>query len=327
MKILVTGASGFVGTWVTKKLLDRGHDVRVLSRTGRAEFEYDTSKLEIVRGDVSDYASLLKATENIHSIFHLAGVVGYSRAARQDMVKTNVVGTQNVIEACAKSKCQRLVHMSSVVAVGASFDGQKPLNEESAYNIHHLDLGYFETKHEAEKLVRAAVQAGQIDAVMLNPSTIYGPGDAKKGSRNTQVKVARGKFPFYTSGGVNIIHIDDAVDALYRAWEVGRSGERYILCGENITIKELFMTIANAAGVSAPKIYLPNAVVLGIGKVGDWLEKNGRKGPINTENAWASILYHWFDNAKAKRELGLKTRPAADAILSSVNWMKNNGIL
>lgn len=327
MKILVTGATGFVGTWVTKKLLDQGHEIRVLSRDGQAEFPFDSTNIEVSYGDISDLQSVLLATKNIHSVFHLAGVVGYSRAARNDMQKTNVEGTKNIIEACIKSNCTRLVHMSSVVAIGANFNDGPPMNEDSAFNLHHLDLGYFETKHAGEKFVLEAVQENKIDAVILNPSTIYGPGDAKKGSRSTQVKVARGQFPFYTSGGVNIIHIEDAVEAIYRAWQVGRSGERYILAGENIRIRQLFQYIATAAQVNPPKIYLPNSVVLGLGHIGDWLEKIGKKGPINTENAWASILFHWFDNSKAKRELNLKTRPAFDAISDSVNWMKQNGIL
>lgn len=327
MKILVTGGTGFVGSWVTKKILDQGHDVRILSQTGQAKFEFDSTNIEICRGDVSDLKSLLRASEGAHSIFHLAGVVGYSRAARNEMHKVNVLGTQNIIEACAKSKCTRLVHISSVVAVGANFNDGPPLNENSEFNLHHLNLGYFETKLEGEKHVLEAVRQGKIDAVVLNPSTIYGPGDAKKGSRSTQLKVARGQFPFYTSGGVNVIHIEDAVAAIYRAWEVGRSGERYILSGENIRIRQLFAYIAAAAGVTPPKIYLPNSVVLGIGRIGDWLEKMGGKGPINTENAWASILFHWFDSSKAQLELDLKIRPAVQAINQSVTWMKQNGIL
>jgi dihydroflavonol-4-reductase len=327
MKMLVTGATGFVGSWLTKKLLDLGHDVRILSRSGRADFPFDSSKIEVIRGEISDIESLNRATQNIHSVFHLAGVVGYSRAMRQQMYETNVVGTKNIINSCQKSSCKRLVHMSSVVAVGASFDGKRPLNEDSPFNLHHLDLGYFETKLEAENLVREAVKSGRLDVVILNPSTIYGPGDAKKGSRSTQIKVARGNFPFYTSGGVSVIHIEDLVSAVYRAWEVGRTGERYILSGENITIQQLFEIIAKEAGVNAPKVYLPNSIVLSIGKIGDILEKFNKRGPINTENGWASILYHWFDNSKAQRELNFKPRPAQAAISDSVRWMKENKVI
>src|SRR5690606_17288303 len=128
------------------------------------------------------------------------------------------------------------------------------------------NLGYFETKRKAEIIVRSAAEKKELDAVILNPSTIYGAGDAKKGSRRTQLKVAQGRLPFYTSGGVSIIAVKDVVDATYQAWQTGKSGERYILSGENITIKNLFTLIAGAANVKPPSIYLPDPVVFALGK-------------------------------------------------------------
>lgn len=141
------------------------------------------------------------------------------------------------------------------------------------------------------------------------------------------MKVARGSFPFYTSGGVSIIAIEDIVTSILAAWEKGRTGERYILSGENITIKTLFEIIAAEAGVKPPRIYLPNPIVHALGKLGDALESIGKKGPINTENAWTSTLFHWFDSSKAQRELGLKPRPAQQAIAASVQWMKDNHVI
>jgi dihydroflavonol-4-reductase len=326
VKMLITGATGFVGSWLTKKLLDLGHEVRVISRSGEVNFSFPHDKLEVLKGDIGDLGSLVRATENIHTVFHLAGVVGYSRAIRQQMHQTNVLGTANILEAFKQSNCSRFLHMSSVVAIGASIDGRNVLNEESPFNLHQYDLGYFETKKAAEDLVKHAVLEG-VDAVIVNPSTIYGAGDATKGSRSTQIKVARGKFPFYSSGGVNVIHIDDLVEGVYKAWKMGRTGERYILAGDNLRIKDLFEMIATAAHVQPPKYFLPDSVILAIGKIGDALENFNKKGPLNSENARASIMYHWFDNAKARTELGLQARPAKEAIQDSVVWMKQNGII
>ncbi|MGZ3723480.1 MAG: dihydroflavonol 4-reductase, partial [Bdellovibrionales bacterium] len=140
-------------------------------------------------------------------------------------------------------------------------------------------------------------------------------------------KVAQGKFPFYTSGGVSIVSVHDIVAAVLKGREVGKNGERYILSGENITIKKLFTEIADLAGVKPPSIHLPNLVVRGLGKIGDALEAIGKKGPINTENAWTSTLFHWFDHTKATRELGFNPRPAREALGESVEWMKQNGYL
>lgn len=328
MKVLVTGATGFVGSWLVKKLISMDHEVHILRRkesdvTGIAD-------LPLVHhlGDVTDTESLNDSCKQVEVIFHLAGVVGYSRSMRDIMEKVNVGGTTNVVEASQKNpNIKRLVYMSSVVAIGASFDGSSPLNENSEYNLAHLDLGYFQTKHKAEQIVKQACDNDSIDAVILNPSTIYGPGDAKKGSRKTQIKVAQGKMPFYTSGGVNVIYIDDLVEAAYKAFERGRTGERYILGGENITIKKLFECIAEAANTSVPKVSLPNTLVQLMGKVGDILEMFDKKGPINSENAWAATLFHWFDSTKAQSELDLKITPAEHSIATSVHWMKENKII
>ena len=121
--------------------------------------------------------------------------------------------------------------------------------------------------------------------------------------------------------------VHDVVAAILRARETGRNGERYILAGENITIQDLFQRIAKIAGVKPPAIYLPNPIVRALGKVGDIMESVGKKGPINTENAWTSTLFHWFDHAKAARELGFKPRPADEPLRESVEWMRENGYL
>ncbi len=326
MAVLVTGASGFVGTWLVRKLVERGDEVHVLHRK--------TSSLDGLQGlnyvsrigDVTELKSLQEACLDVDTVFHLAGVIGYSRAARPMMDEVNIGGTQNVIRAIQNERAPKLVYMSSVVAVGASFDGQ-PLNEDSPYNIGHLNLGYFETKRIAEELVIKACKDKLIQATIVNPSTIYGAGDAQKGSRKTQLKVARGSLPFFTSGGVSIVSVHDVIDAILVAQQKGRQGERYILSGENISIQELFRKIAQFAGVQPPKIFLPNPVVHGLGWIGDRLESIGKKGPLNSENAWTAILFHWFEHQKATRELGFNPRPADEALRESVEWMKGKGLL
>lgn len=313
---------------MAKKLLDAGHDVHVLLRgSSSSKMELENLPVQVRLGDITREDSLLDAFREMDSVFHLAGHVGYSRAERQLMELVNVQGTANVVEACIKTNVRRLVHMSSVVAVGAAFYGEKPLNEDSPYTIGHLDLGYFETKRKAEMLVKEASASGRLDAVILNPSTIYGAGDARKGSRKTQLKVARGQLPFYTSGGVSIVAVEDVVEATYTAWQRGKNGERYILSGENLLIKDLFQMIAEEADVKPPPIYLPNPVVMGLGRIGDWLESIGKKGPLNSENAWTATLFHWFDSTKAQKELGLRPRPARECIAASVRWSKENGLI
>ena len=326
MKVLVTGATGFLGGWLVKRLLAEGHDVRIIKRASSSLEELEGLKLDIVPGDVTDSGSLLNACRGVDTVFHLAGLIGYSRLQREAMHNINVVGTKNVIEASRACDVRKLVYLSSVVAIGASFD-KVPLNETSPYNIAHLQLGYFDTKHEAEALIRTAVLEGHVDAVMINPSTIYGPADAKKGSRSVQLKVARGKFPLYPPGGVSIVSVDDVIDAVMAVWVRGKPANRYIISGENLLLKDVFDQIAAIAGVKPPAIPLPRTAIFALGAVGDVLEKFGKKGPVNSETAWTSTLYHWFDNSKAQSELGLKMKPASYALEQSVRWMKDSKLI
>ena len=327
MKVLVTGANGFLGSWVTRALVNDGHDVYALVRPKSDISELDGVNCKYLYGDVTDIRSLLEAFKGMEAVFHLAGVIAYKKSERALMDKVNVQGTANVVAVCREHKVKRLVYLSSVVAVGAGFSEQEILNEQSEYNISDLNLGYFETKHEAEKIVKTACDKSEIDAVILNPSTIYGAGDAKKGSRKMQLKVAQGKLKFYTSGGVNVVAVEDVVQGILSAWKNGRKGERYILAGENILIKDLFALIAAEAGVKPPSQLMPDSVLHIVGTIGDFMELCGLKGPLSRENAYTATMYHWFDSSKAQKELGFKPRSAKEAIHNSVQWVKDHGLL
>ncbi|MGZ3770652.1 MAG: NAD-dependent epimerase/dehydratase family protein [Bdellovibrio sp.] len=327
MKVLVTGANGFLGSWVTKALVAEGHEVYALVRAKSDISELSGVACKYVHGDVTDVHSLLNAFKDMDTVFHLAGVIAYKKSQRSLMDKVNVQGTANVVNVCREYKTRRLVYLSSVVAIGGSFNPKQILNEDSEYNISDLNLGYFETKFQAEKIVKKACEKGEINAVILNPTTIYGSGDAKKGSRKMQLKVAQGKMKFYTSGGVNVVAVEDVVQGILSAWKNGRSCQRYILSGENILIKDLFAMIAEEAGVKPPSHLIPSPLLHTMGAVGDFMESVGLKGSLSRENAYTATMYHYFDSSKAQRELGFKPRPAKEAIHNSVQWMKDHGLL
>ncbi len=325
--VLVTGANGFLGAWIVRSLLSQGHLVRVLVREKSDLSDLAGLTFEKSIGDVTDYDSVFKALEGIKTVFHLAGVIGYQKWQRPLMEQVNIGGTKNILRACKEHQIKDLVYLSSVVAIGAGFHPDQILTETSPYNISHLHLGYFDTKHEAEKLVIQSHEQGDIEAIILNPSTMYGAGDSKKGSRKTQLKVARGQFPFYTHGGVNVIAVEDAIAGIMTAWKGRHGGERFILSGENLLIKDLFTMIAREAGAKPPTIGIPNFVVFGLGHWGDLKHSLGLSASLSVENAWSSTLYHYFDNSKAKRILGLSPRPAKLAISASVAWIKARGLL
>lgn len=325
--VVVTGANGFLGSWVTRALLAEGHQVKILVRKTSDLTELEGVKVEKLYGDVTDANSVQEAFKGAESVFHLAGLIAYKRRDREPMERVNVTGTQNVVDACLDQGVRRLVHLSSVAAVGAGFTKDQILNESSSYNLGHLNLGYFETKRKSEEIVVNAFKQRGLDSVILNPSTVYGEGDARKGSRKAQIKVAQGKLKLVPPGGVSIIAVEDAVQGILSGWRKGRSGERYILSGENLLIKDAFAIIAKIAGQPAPNWQIPASLVRFIGKLDDVLALVGLEGPVSDEAAWAATLYHWYDHSKAKKELDFNPRPAEYALKKSVGWMKSNKII
>ncbi|MCC6137095.1 MAG: NAD-dependent epimerase/dehydratase family protein [Bdellovibrionaceae bacterium] len=324
-KALITGATGFIGKHLAKTLCSQGVSVTALVRNPKSCDDLLKMGAQLASGDVTDSLSLLNAIEGKDIVYHLAGQIAYKASERAGMEKVNVSGTQKVMDACITHNTPNVIHMSSVVAIGASFD-KTILDENSSYNIAHLNLGYFQTKHDAELIAKTAHTHNGLNVFILNPSTVYGPGDATKGSRSVQRKVAAGKFPFYTPGGVNVVHVDDVLYCLQNVHKRGKPGERYIVGGENLTIQEVFTIIARVAGVDAPKLCLPKAALKMLGWLGDTvLEPLGIKGPLSSETAHTSSMFHWFSNEKAKKELGLKPTSSEKAITESVRWMMENG--
>ncbi len=327
MNVLVTGANGFLGAWLVKRLNKDGVHPRILKRAQSDLSELEGAHYSECVGDVTNLDSFIRACSGVDVVFHLAGVVGYTPESRAIMKAVNVDGTKNMIQAALAQNVKRVVHLSSVVAVGASHSPHHVLDETSPFELSRYDLGYFETKRESERLVIEACQKHHLNAVILNPSTIYGAGDARKGSRKTQLKVARGRFPFYTHGGVSVVSVHDVVDVIWQARQLGQPGERYILSGDNLTIQQLFNKIAQFAGTQPPKLLLPTPLVLGLGYLGDGLRCLGHHTSLSFETSRVATLYHWFSSAKAQRCFQFKPQSADLAVLESVDWMRSKGLL
>ena len=324
--VLVTGATGFLGRHLVRSLIEKGFRVHILARKSSDLSSLPVDRIKVHYGDITDRLALLQACENKDIVYHLAGFIAYKRADRNMMEKINVEGTANVIDACITNKVEKLLHLSSVVTVGASFTPE-PIDENFEFNLSRYNLGYFETKRKAEELIVKAWTENNLSAYMINPSTIYGAGDATKGSRKTQLKVAQGRFKFYPPGGVSVVYANDVIEAIHLCLEKGQPARRYIISGENLTLKSLFAMIAAAAKVPPPTIPLPRVILSSLGALGDLMRKFGKETSLSSETAVTASLYHWFDNSRAIKELGFNPTPARTAINESVSWMIENGLL
>lgn len=321
MRVLVTGANGFLGSWLVKYLLNEGHEVRAFVRPQSDRSFLTGLSCSYAFGDILDLENLRLAMKDVDAVFHLAAFMMSKPSERELLERVNVLGTQNVVSLCQQLRIPRLVHVSSVVALGARTSDSGFVTEENSCEIN---LANMQSKRRGEEIVRTAVRERKIDAVIVNPSLIYGPGDARKKIRQGSVLAAQGKMKFYTSGGVNVVAVEDVVHGLLLAWKKGRNGENYILSGENITLKDLFSWIAEEAGVRPPRFHLPDWILISIAFVSDKLRIDS---PLNSDTVKTILMYHWCDSAKARRELGFRFRPAREAVKASVHWMREQGYL
>ncbi|OQW48184.1 MAG: hypothetical protein A4S09_13830 [Proteobacteria bacterium SG_bin7] len=316
MRALVTGANGFLGSKLTRRLVELGHETICFVRPASNLSNIATLNVDMAFGNVTNKTDVFNACKGIDVVFHLAAVIASDKRQMRELDVVNIGGTQNIVESVRDLGVKKLVHVSSVVAIGAETSQDRVLNEKSPYNNLLAANKNMASKKHGEEIVLAACRRKEVNAVIVNPSLIFGAGDAQKSTRTSNIRAANGKLKFFTEGGVNIVAVEDVVDGIVAAYERGRSGERYILGGENITIRELLTHIANCAGATPPKYKLPSSLL----KIAARLTSR-----VTRENIIAATMYHWFDNSKARHELGFNPRPAREAIKNSVTWMKENG--
>lgn len=325
MKILVTGATGFLGHHLLKRLTKNGYSIRILKEKGASLDLIKDLKLEIIQGDVRDFETVKKAVRGCEVVFHLAGLISYWDKLNSLQYEVNVIGTENIVKVCLEEKIERLIYVSSTVAVGKK-PGKKLADEKTAYNLRELKINYCDTKHLGEVRVKKGIEKG-LDAVIICPGSIYGSGDIRR--IKSDPIFSKGFFSlFYVKGGIGVVDVEDVVDGLILAWKRGKRGQRYILVSENLTFFEIRKTIAEILKRKPPKICLTYPIFLILGYFFTWLSFLTKKKPkITLAMARFNSIYLYFSNKKAKRELGMKFRPFRETIKRAVEWYKKNGYL
>jgi dihydroflavonol-4-reductase len=327
MRALVTGATGFVGAAVARALCAAGWEVRVLARPGSDRSNLLQLALQVVEGDLADVASLERALEGCAALFHVAA--DYRLGARDPapLYRTNVDGTRNILYAARNAAVGRVVYTSSVATVGIPANGVP--GEESTPAVLSDMIGHYKrSKYLAEQVAREAARAG-LPVVIVNPSTPVGPGDIKPTPTGQLVlDAAAGRMPAYVDTGLNIVHVDDVAAGHLLAYERGKSGERYILGGQDMTLREILAMIAALVGRKPPAVRLPYAVILPLAYVAEAFTKvSGRSGRLTLEGLRMSRKRMYFSSAKARRELGYNSRPPRAAFEDAVRWFRERGLL
>jgi dihydroflavonol-4-reductase len=327
VKALVTGATGFVGAAVARALLSRGAAVRVLARRGSARGNLDGLAVEVAEGDLTQVDSLRAALAGCDALFHVAA--DYRLGARDpaQLYRANVDGTRNVLDAARAAGVRRVVYTSSVGTVGIPKDGT-PGSESTPVTLDDMIGHYKRSKFLAEEVARAAAANGQ-DVVIASPSTPVGPGDVKPTPTGQLVlDAAAGRMPAYVDTGLNIVHVDDVAAGHLLAFDRGRSGERYILGGEDMSLREILGQIGGIVGRKPPSIRLPYAAILPVAYVAEAVARiTGRSGRVTLEGVRMSRKRMFFSSAKAQRELGYRWRPPLEAFRDAIESFRARGLL
>ncbi|HEY3450050.1 MAG TPA: NAD-dependent epimerase/dehydratase family protein [Myxococcales bacterium] len=327
MTTLVLGGTGFVGGQIARELAAAGDAVRVLVRERSSKKGLAGLEVEEVRGDVRDLESLRRAAQGVDRVVHAAGAVGLAPFAAERLRRVNVEGTRNALAAARGAGVDRFLFVSSTAAVGSG-TLDRPADETMAWDLAGKGP-YWQTKQAAEQLVLDAAKKGELDAVVVNPSYVLGPGDVKPTSGTVLLGIATGLVLFYPSGGTGFVDVRDVARGVRLALEKGGTGERYILSGENLTYRQVIEMAAKERGLRPPMLPLPEQVARSAARVGDLLGPRFPRafGLLNTPFVGSLFDLLYVTSSKASRELGFAPRPVREAIRDAYAWFEQNGYL
>jgi dihydroflavonol-4-reductase len=326
MLVFVTGATGFVGSHVAQVLAEQGADLRLLVRSSSNPRNIQGLKAERVTGDLRDPASLEKVMAGCDVLFHVAADYRLWIRDPEQMYRANVDGTRAILQAARNNRVRRVVYTSSVATMGFTSDGQSA-DENSPVSLDSMIGHYKRSKFMAEEVAIKAGKSG-MDVVVVNPTTPVGEQDIKPTpTGRIIVDFLKKKFPAYVDTGLNLVDVKECARGHVAALERGRSGERYILGGENLTLKEILDKLAVITGLPSPKVKLPYAVALASGLVdtvvtGLLLRREPR---VTLDAVRMGRKKMFVSSAKAGRELGWKTVPVEGALRRAVEWFQANG--
>lgn len=326
MTTLVTGAAGFLGSHVTRQLVARGEEVRVLVRASSSNRAISDLSLEYVTGDLRDAASLERAMSGVKRVFHVAADYRLWAKRSQEIYDSNVGGTKNLLAAAKKAGIEQLIYTSTVATIAVPNHGDMLPNEETPSSLDQMVGHYKRSKFMAERMAIDAAAAG-LPVVIVNPTTPVGPGDWKPTPTGRIIlDFLNGKMPAYVDTGLNLAPVEDVASGHLLAAERGRIGERYILGARNMTLKQILDALATITGRSAPRVRLPHAVALAAGYADEWYSKLvGREPQIPVEGVKMSRHKMFVASDKAEKELGYTPGPVETALKRAVRWYEEHG--
>lgn len=328
MKALVTGATGFVGSAVARKLMAAGHAVRALARATSDRRNLDDLAVEVVTGDLRDPASLAAALAGCDALFHVAADYRLWVPDPESIYAINVDGSRALIEAAVAAGVERVVYTSSVATLGLDRDGA-PAHEDTPVSLEHMIGHYKRSKFLAEAAVQDLVRDHSAPVIIVNPSTPVGPRDVKPTPTGRMiVEAAAGRMPAFVDTGLNLVHVDDVADGHVLAYDHGVVGERYILGGADMTLEAILGEVAHLTGGRPPRLRLPHDLIMPLALAAEtWARISGAEPFATVDGLRMAKKKMFFTSAKAEAALGYRFRPPVEALADAIAWFKENGYL
>jgi dihydroflavonol-4-reductase len=326
--VLVTGASGFIGSAVARALLSAGYSVRALVRTSSPRQHLAALSLELQSGDLRDRLSVRQAIANVRYLFHVAADYRLGRRYRAEIFATNVEGTRLLMQEALSAGVERIVYTSSVATLALRPDGT-PADESASASQANAIGAYKQSKIGAERLVSAMVAEQALPAVIVNPTAPIGPGDVRPTpTGRIIVEAAKGRIPAFVETGLNLVHVDDVANGHLAALRAGKLGERYILGGQDVYFATMLADIARLVGRSPPRIRLPHWAVLPAAFAAETMARISNREPFATvEGVRMSKHCMFFTSAKAQHELDYRARPYQEGLADALRWFRDNKYL
>ena len=326
MKVLVTGATGFIGGNLVRELLKQGYSVKALVREGSVRRNIEGLDIEVAYGDLKDRVSLDKAVDGCDVLFHVAASYTFWTSDPKAIYETNVKGTENILAAVQKKGMKKIVYTSTESTIGISQNGILG-TEKGEVSLSELPGHYKKSKCMAERLVLGMCKEG-LPVVVVNPTTPVGPLDVKPTpTGKLVVDFLNRRLPAYINTGLNLVDVEDVAKGHILALEKGRLGERYILGSRNLTFREILGLLERVAGIKAPRFRMPIWLALGAAYI-DAFVSGGilRRHPgIPVVGVKAARYFRHFDCSKAIRELGIPQTPVEESLEKAVRWFRENG--
>jgi dihydroflavonol-4-reductase len=318
VRVLVTGATGFLGRELVRALRARGDEIRILARPS-SRLDDLREYVEVVHGDVLDSASVAAAVEDRDLVFHTAGMVSTLASEHRAMFAVNVDGTRNVLDAARAAGVQRVVYTSSSSAVGHTLDG-RALDERAVWE--DPGVAYARSKRRAEQVAFAVAREG-LPLVVVNPSFLLGPGGGEDSTGRIVRRFLDGKMKLFVEGGVCPVDVEDVAQGHLAAAERGTLGERYLLSGENVSFSAFFGLLSDVTGQPMPR-KVPGWLALGATHMQEKVisRVTGRPPVADLDEVKMGRLIRYFDNSKARQGLGFQPRPLRETLERTVRWMR-----